>query len=477
MMVPSSSILHVLSRITTTLLVVVVVLSLSMSLSPLSSFVSRTDGYCIPIYNKVSVNVNVDVDKKRNINAIIQYRRSPTQMMLGTRPPSRSADSFSSSYPSRLTLLNLHRQQSSSSSSQHPDEEGNGDESLSNESHEEDASRRRYLSSLIIPPLLTNLPSHPSTASAENPSSISKSSASSSKSSAVDLDREVDLKCLTNLPPVPSHMLRIYFCRHGQTENNRLRKVQGARVDPPINDNGFMQATNLGQAIALSLSSQQVYHSVPPKAPLIFSSNLQRAKMTAALVSQESSSSSSRNVPKQLSDLGEIDFGPVADGQPISKVQQKMTQAYTRWSIGQVDYRPDGGGESGRDVLQRASHAIQQLVDEAVSSPHDVSPSVIAVSHSGFLRVLLGIVLDESLLKAASRKVWNGSVTIIDVPRDFASSSSTSSSTNRVVGRRSKLLGGIFSQTPTDFQLIVPRTCTVHRVSEFRHLPPSTLIQ
>ena len=383
----------------------------------------------------------------------------------------------------RFTKPFKFQQEQSSLSLKHPDEEEIEDESQSNtdRSQEESTCRRKVLStasSLLIPPVLFNIPSSPSI----GVDTARKPIESSSKSSAIDLDREVDLNCLTNLPPVPSDMVRIYFCRHGQTENNRLRKVQGARVDPPLNDNGMKQATNLGQAIALSLSCQSgPSHSVQPKAPLIFSSNLQRAKTTASLVSQQlvsssSNTSSSRNLPRQLSDLGEIDFGPVADGQPISEVQQKMYQAYTRWSIGRIDYRPDGGGESGREVLQRASHAILQLVDEVVSSSDDIS-SVVAVSHSGFLRVVLGILLDESLLKAAARKVWNGSVTVIDVPRDFASSPTTSSTAKRVIGQRTKLLGGIFSQTPKDFQLIVPQKCTVHRVSEFRHLPPSTLIQ
>ena len=448
------SILHAPSRIQFTSLLV-----LSLSLSFVSS---------------ILINNKVIVDKRRNFKSILHHERSQTQMMLlGPRPPSSIGGS---GYPSRFLKSLKLQQEQSSLPLENPGEEEKEDEPLSNGvSQDESTSRRKVLrtaSSLFIPPVLINIPPSHSIAVgvAMNPSE------SSSKLSAVDLDRDVDLKCLTDLPPVPSDMVRIYFCRHGQTENNRLRKVQGARVDPPLNDNGMRQATNLGQAIALSLSCQTgPGHSVPSKAPLIFSSTLQRAKTTASLVSKELSSNSttesSRNLPRQLSDLGEIDFGPVADGQPISKVQQKMYQAYTRWSIGQIDYRPDGGGESGREVLQRASHAILQLVDEVVSSPDDVS-SVIAVSHSGFLRVVLGILLDESLLKAAARKVWNGSVTIIDVPRGF-----TSSAAKLILGQRSKLLGGTFSQTPKDFQLIVPRKCTVRRVSEFRHLPPSTLIQ
>ena len=156
---------------------------------------------------------------------------------------------------------------------------------------------------------------------------------------------EVELDCLRDLPPISDDSIRLYLCRHGQTENNRLRIVQGARVDPPVNINGKAQATNLGLALA----------HADPKPEVFFSSALLRAKMTAEIAANaemDSSSTSSRNriVPRQLSALAEIDFGPVADGQPISAVQDKMTEAYTKWAMGDVDFRPEGGGDNGREV-------------------------------------------------------------------------------------------------------------------------------
>ncbi len=153
---------------------------------------------------------------------------------------------------------------------------------------------------------------------------------------------EVDLDCLKDLPPIEDGYIRLYLCRHGQTENNRLRIVQGARVDPPVNINGEAQATNLGLALGRA----------DPKPELFFSSSLLRAKMTAEIAANAnlSASSSGRVKPKQLPSLAEIDFGPVADGQPISAVQDKMMKAYTEWAMGNVDFRPEGGGDNGREV-------------------------------------------------------------------------------------------------------------------------------
>ena len=60
-----------------------------------------------------------------------------------------------------------------------------------------------------------------------------------------------NLQCLADLPPITPGCARIYLCRHGQTENNRLRKVQGARVDPSLNAYGAEMALRIGMALSL----------------------------------------------------------------------------------------------------------------------------------------------------------------------------------------------------------------------------------
>jgi hypothetical protein len=146
-----------------------------------------------------------------------------------------------------------------------------------------------------------------------------------------------NLDCLVDLPPLQSGSVRLYLCRHGQTESNRLRKVQGARVDPPLNYNGYVQAQNAGKAMNKAKPSPQTF----------FCSDLQRAKMTAELASSEIYP---RIKPRELDLLREVDFGPVAEGQPIVLAKAGMQATYAAWAIGNVDYRPNAGGESGREV-------------------------------------------------------------------------------------------------------------------------------
>ena len=49
----------------------------------------------------------------------------------------------------------------------------------------------------------------------------------------------------------------------------------------------------------------------------------------------------------------EVDFGPVSEGKLVSEAKPDMMATYARWSMGDVDYRPPGGGDSARDVSRK----------------------------------------------------------------------------------------------------------------------------
>ena len=111
-----------------------------------------------------------------------------------------------------------------------------------------------------------------------------------------------------------------------------------------------------------------------------------------------------------------------------------------------------------RKVLNRAVESMKYLMKQAENSPNRC---VGAVSHSTFIRILVGVLLDEPLVKAATRKIDNCSITVLDFPKGFKS---------RRLGPKDKLLGGLLSLAPPDFMLDVP-ICTIVRTNENRHLP------
>lgn len=149
-----------------------------------------------------------------------------------------------------------------------------------------------------------------------------------------DVETTANFDALLDLPPITQGCVRIFLCRHGQTENNRLRKVQGARVDPPINPNGAEQAINLGKTL----------RRLDPTPNMFFSSNLQRAQMTARIAAAEIDSNLK---VRQLDSLAEVDFGPIAEGRPVALAKAGMQATYAAWAIGNVDFRPQEGGDSG----------------------------------------------------------------------------------------------------------------------------------
>lgn len=283
-----------------------------------------------------------------------------------------------------------------------------------------------------------------------------------------------NLKCLLDLPPITENCVRIYLCRHGQTENNRLRKVQGARVDPPINKTGRLQAIRLGETLSMLKQNDVDF----PRIAL--HSTLQRARETATVASlvigmasydehenavyvDELLGSESPIAIKDfkntldlqaLDSLGEVDFGSV-EGKSVNEAKEEMMATWAKWSLGKIDATDGGDGESGRSVLQRVSLALNSLAEIAASN----GGSAIAVTHSTYLRILLCVVLEISLFEAASLEQKNCCINVLDV----------SLKETVKISSKSDVFGGRLSMAPKDFNLEFPRAHVI-RMNEISHL-------
>jgi broad specificity phosphatase PhoE len=95
-------------------------------------------------------------------------------------------------------------------------------------------------------------------------------------------------------------------------------------------------------------------------------------------------------------------------------MKTEMMKTFASWSMGNLDSRTGGEGESGREVLERAARSLEELGKLTVSSAAS-SSSILAVSHSTYLRVLLSMVNDTPLAKSALWTIQNGSVNVVDV--------------------------------------------------------------
>lgn len=166
----------------------------------------------------------------------------------------------------------------------------------------------------------------------------------------------------------------LYFVRHGETDPNRRRIMQGRRINAPLNALGQKQAAALAMRLA----------NVPFDA--IYSSTLRRAIETADAVARRHPA-----VPRdRLPGLDEMCWG-VYEGEPWSdRLQAMLDEMYACWDAGDYDYRVEEG-ESILDVQRRCSSAVEHILENQAGG------TVLVVSHGRLLRVLLATILDVGL--------------------------------------------------------------------------------
>jgi len=171
------------------------------------------------------------------------------------------------------------------------------------------------------------------------------------------------------------------FCliRHGETDWNRERRLQG-HLDIPLNAQGLRQARQL----ASSLQAQGLHFTA------LHVSSLERARQTAAAISQHN------GLPIQIHPaLRERHYG-IFQGKTFAEAMHSIPDAYQRHQDREPDFDLHGG-ESLRQFQQRIMHCMQQL-----AAQHQ-GQQILVVSHGGVL---------EMVYRTASGKA-------LSEPRDF----------------------------------------------------------
>ncbi len=132
--------------------------------------------------------------------------------------------------------------------------------------------------------------------------------------------------------------MNIYFLRHGQTDLNIIRALQG-QIDMPLNAQGKQQAQEVHQWV----QEHQIHFDA------IFSSPLDRAKETASIVTGHQGIHMDSN-------LLEINYGPY-EGKVFSELNQDMIDFLMRKD---PSSSPEGV-ESLDDVQVRANTFMSNL--------------------------------------------------------------------------------------------------------------------
>lgn len=180
--------------------------------------------------------------------------------------------------------------------------------------------------------------------------------------------------------------MKLYIIRHGQTDWNIAKKIQG-RQDIPLNERGHFQAQCLGKAM----------ENRPITA--VFSSPQIRAMETAIAVA------SPAGVPViPVRDLMEINYG-VWEGKTEEELLRDDRALYEAWWSHPAETAPPEG-ESINQVNERCRQAWKEIKPQ-------LTGDAAIVAHGGllahFMEQLLG---GESI--AASTVAHNASITTIE---------------------------------------------------------------
>ena len=183
-------------------------------------------------------------------------------------------------------------------------------------------------------------------------------------------------------------MVRVILVRHGETDWNQERRVQGSGSDRQLTEMGKQQAESIG----LRLKQENIQ--------AIYSSPLRRALDTAQAIARY------HQVEVQIEpSLNEIYAGEL-EGILIEKLGSYLNQLVAR-ERGDESVSKLYGGELLAEVRQRAWSIIKRLVDKHGDG------AIVVVSHYFVILSIICSVLDIPLSEMGRLKLDIGSISTI----------------------------------------------------------------
>lgn len=170
----------------------------------------------------------------------------------------------------------------------------------------------------------------------------------------------------------------LYFVRHGQTNLNHKKLIQG-RVDAPLNNTGKKQAKNAGQVLkALDITFDKVV-----------SSPLSRALETASLVARKLNYKDNILLNENLieRDFGNHEMQPIAESFPIIMAENFEEEFY----------------ESDKEIVNRVQLGVNQLYSDYAGK------KLVVAAHAHVIRCLY-ILIDSKKYNFTNFFLGNGSI-------------------------------------------------------------------
>jgi len=191
---------------------------------------------------------------------------------------------------------------------------------------------------------------------------------------------------------------RLHIIRHGQTEWNKKKLIQGILDDVPINDTGRDQA----QALAENLKRNY-------QVDVVYASKTTRAQQTAEIFCKICG----KNITTS-EDIHEIDFG-IFSGSSIFEIEEKFPDYFTAFRAFVKNNQELGvkrpqipKGETMDHIEARIKSFVTRILAEHRGK------HIAAVSHGSFIKCLITYLSGGDIRNYMPYWVENASISVID---------------------------------------------------------------
>ncbi len=169
---------------------------------------------------------------------------------------------------------------------------------------------------------------------------------------------------------------RILFVRHGETNANKQRIVQGRTIDHPLNELGLQQAEKLAQRL-----QNETIHT-------IFSSPQRRAYQTAEAIS---------GYHPQAPLVVRLDLAENSMGRLEGVSLEKIEKEFPKQDWDQENFRTKVGAESLTFYKKHFARHLPAWLEE------NLGKTVLASSHGGKIKIILRNLLQQKYLEHIER--------------------------------------------------------------------------
>jgi broad specificity phosphatase PhoE len=189
--------------------------------------------------------------------------------------------------------------------------------------------------------------------------------------------------------------VRLFLIRHGETDHNAARRIQGPLLDDSLNARGRLQA----EALAAHFGRERAEGL---RLAAVYASPLKRAWETAEALARGAAVPTVAPLPAMI----EYSWG-IFLGRKEDEVLPHMHEVHEQWEKGNVDHAPPQG-ESPRSAWERARQGLAAIYDRHRAD------DVAIVAHGRINKIILAAMVAQDLSKMDAYGQGNTSITLLE---------------------------------------------------------------